>query len=107
MAITAALTFGCAGGDDVRERSTAPTPSTTPATAPLGFGVDNEAHLTQVLVGYGMSSTDAECVARHVFASTPSTAVHADGSYDVPQAMLAAAGGYCGIDWLDYDFTSD
>jgi hypothetical protein len=44
---------------------------------------------------------------RRAFAASPSTDVHADGSYDIPRAVLAAAGFDCGIDWSDYDFTTD
>jgi hypothetical protein len=54
-----------------------------------------------------MSPTDAECVAREAFAAGPTTEMYADGSYDIPQDMLAASGDACGIDWSDYDFTTD
>ena len=63
--------------------------------------------MSDVLVSYSMSRSDAECVARHAFAESPSTHVYADGSYDIPQSMLAAAGVACRIDWSDYDFSSD
>ncbi len=74
---------------------------------PLGFGVDDEAQLGVVLGGYGMSPSQAECVARVAFAANPLTELYADGSYDITQAMLAAGGEDCGVDWSDYDFTTD
>ena len=94
--LTAAIAVGCSDGH--KGRDTEP---------PLGFGVRSEAHFSEVLVAYSMSQSDAECVARHAFAANPSTTNYADGSYDITQSMLAAAGVDCGIDWSDYDFNSD
>ena len=96
VVLTAAIALGCSGGN--QRRDTEP---------PLGFGVRNEAHFSDVLVSYSVSRSDAECVARHAFAASPSTDVYADGSYDITQSLLAAAGVDCGIDWSDYDFSSD
>ena len=81
-----------------------PSPSDPP---PLGFGVSSQTLLRDVLVGYGFTPVDAECVAQQAFSMNPSTSNYADGSYDITQRILRSAGEVCGIEWGDYDFTSD
>ena len=75
--------------------------------APIGFGVRDEDHLAEVLTNYAVSPDDAECVARIAFVEEPSVPAPGDGSFYVDQTMLAVAGDECGIDWSDYNFTSD
>ena len=90
--------FACGGGDD----------PPTSAEPPPGWGVRDEEQLALILFRtYGMPSSQAECVAGVAFAANPSTGTHADGSYDITQALFAAAGDECGVDWSDYDFTHD
>jgi hypothetical protein len=86
----------CGGGD--AQKSGEP---------PVGWGVNDEEQLALMLFGYGMPSSQAECVARAAFAANPSTDTHADRSYDITQALFVAAGDECGVDWSDYDFTGD
>jgi hypothetical protein len=87
---------GCFGPSD--------NPSDRP---PPGFGVSSEALLSNVLVNYGFTRVDADCVTQRAFAMNPSTSSFPDGSYEITQRMLESAGEACGIKWSDYDFTSD
>jgi hypothetical protein len=96
LALVVIVGAACSDGEDRHD-----------AKPPLGFGVDDEAHLARVLMDYSMSKSDAECVAQHAFAAGPPTAGYADGSYSITEAILADAGVACDIDWSIYDFTTD
>ena len=77
-----------------------------PGTPPLGFGVQTETDLVELLAHFGMSDQTASCVASAAFAADPPTLFTSDGSYDISQALLADAGRGCGVEWSDYDFST-
>jgi hypothetical protein len=78
--------------------------SGSPGTAPLGFGVTDEAALVELLVAGGLSDQKASCVASGAFAGDPLTTLFAgDASLDISQARLDDAGRDCEVDWSDFE----
>ena len=98
LMVAGAIGSACSASDD---------DSGSPGTAPLGFGVSDEAGLVDLLARSGMSDEKASCVASAAFGGEPLTTLFASGSFlEISQAMLDDAGRVCEVEWSDYDFST-